>query len=274
MRPVPRHLADEALIDRFLAEYGAVNSPARGTLVAQQSVLRRFLFWCREQRLDARSVAAEEFRGFLEAERARGISPSTLSSRHSMLRLFYDHLDGAARNPARLVAGVQPDARVVVPYRPAEAQAILTRLSQAEGVSGRFDQAVVATVAGTGVRRGELLRLRVGDLDLDAGLVTVTDEHGRKRQVPIRLETAVVLAGYLGQVRPVCPASPWLFANPRASFDSRWYGRLEPFVAGAIVRRAGRATEIEGPHTCTRWRITAGVDLLRTGVPVEEVAHG
>ncbi|MFP4235869.1 MAG: tyrosine-type recombinase/integrase [Nitriliruptoraceae bacterium] len=132
---------------------------------------------------------------------------------------------------------------------------------------------MVATFAGTGVRRGELLRLRVGDLDVDAGVITVTDERGREREVPIRPKTVEVLAGYLAQVRPVCPSSPWLFANPRASFESRWHGRLEPFVAGAIVRRAGRVTDVDGPHTCTRWRVTAGVDLLRAGVPVEEVAR-
>lgn len=160
----------------------------------------------------------------------------------------------------------------MLPYTAAEARQIL-ELLDADDIGARFNRSVLVTLAGTGIRRSELVGLRTSDLDLAAGLLLVRDGAGEVRCVPLPVETVQELQGYLDEVRPVCPSSDRLFANPRTRFDSDGYGRLEPWGAGVIVRRAGRRSGVDGPHTCHRWRVTATVELLRAGVDAQEVGR-
>ncbi len=271
MRTTPRHPDDEAIIDRFVDHIVRVEGLSVATVVRRRSHLRRFLHWCRRRHLDAHDIVVTDVRDFLDAELACGLSSSTVAGTHSTLRGFYDHLDPARRNPAREVPPARPEPPILRPYSPEEAEVILGRSAGERDVRERFDLAVVVTFAGAGVLQRELLALRTDDLDVDAGVLMVRGGRTQGRSVPLADGAVEVLAGYLAEVRPVCPPSDRLFANPRASFDSTAYGRLEPCVAGAIVRRLGRSSGVVGPHTCTRWRVTAAVDLLRAGVALEEV---
>jgi integrase len=162
---------------------------------------------------------------------------------------------------------------MLAPYRPQEAAAILDGLRGSRDIGGRFDLAVLTLLAETGVQRRELVRLLTADLDLKRATLQVRSERNGSRLVPLSDRTVEELGEYLGEVRPVCPPSDLLFANPRVSFDSGGYGSLEPHLAGDLVRRAGRSSGVAGPHTCQRWRTTAAVELLRAGVDVEEVCR-
>jgi len=174
-------------------------------------------------------------------------------------------------NPARAVPLPAAGQGRLRPYSPGERAAILDVLGRDQGIGPRFDLAVVAVLAGTGIRRLELLAARTADLDVDTGVLLVRDGPTGERTVPLPVGTAEVLAHYLAEVRPHCPTSSRLFANPRARFDGAGYGRLQPLGAGDIVRRAGDQAGVEGPRTCRRWRTTASIGLLRAGVSVQEV---
>ncbi len=271
MRPTPRRPQDEAIIDAFVHHTVHVDGRSRGAVRGPRCTLRRFLHWCRQHDLDGTRLSETELTAFLDAEAMRGLKPTSVASVQGTLRRFYGYLRPNGPNPARATPLPASGPATPVPYRPDEAERILEQLRHARNLEQRFDLAVVATFAGTGIQRRELLRLRTGDLDLDARVLTVRDGPTGDRTVPLPLVTAEVLCGYLAQIRSLCPRSDWLFANPRASFDSPLYGRLEETVASSIVRRAGRRSGVEGPHTCMRWRVTATVTLLRAGVALAEV---
>ena len=124
----------------------------------------------------------------------------------------------------------------MVPYRPAEAQTILTRLSQAEGVSGRFDRAVVAAFAGRGVRRGELLRLRHGDVDLDGGVVIVTR---LLRRFELTSEDEVLLERYLGSAAAVDGYAATTVVGRRSALRSWTWGVAVRGCSARIIRTGG-----------------------------------
>jgi integrase/recombinase XerC len=51
-------------------------------------------------------------------------------------------------------------------------------------IEDRRDEAVIRTLADTGIRRNELLGMECKDLDLDLGIVNVLGKGRRIRQVP------------------------------------------------------------------------------------------
>ncbi len=271
MRSTARFPQDEAIIDAFVHHTVHVDGRSRDTVRGHRCTLRRFLHWCRQHDLDGISLSEVEVTAFLAAEAARGLKPTSVATVQGTLRCFYAYLRPDGPNPARATPLPGSGRSTLVPYRPDEAERILEQLRHARDLEQRFDLAVVATFAGTGIQRRELLRLRTRDLDLDADVLTVRDGPTGDRTVPLPPAAAEVLADYLGRIRPLCPRSDRLFANPRASLDSPHYGRLEETVASSIVRRAGRRSGIDGPHTCMRWRVTATMALLAAGVALAEV---
>lgn len=218
-------------------------------------------------------LAVDDLQRFLDDERRRGLSPGSRAAVLSTLRPFYDHQDLGRPNPARSIPLPSGERPMLPPYKPKEAAAILDGLGASRDIGGRFDLAVVTVLAETGIHRRELVRLLTAGLDLEVGTLQVRSGLTGRRLVPLSDRTVEMLDAYLGEVRPVCPPSDLLFANPRVSFDSAAYGSLVPDLAGSLVRRAGRRSGVSGPHTCQRWRVTATVELLRAGVAVDEVSR-
>ena len=96
---------------------------------------------------------------------------------------------------------------------------------------------LVATAAHTGARKGELLRMRVTDVDFAAGVVVIREKkrvHDRRttRRVPLSTALAAILTEWL----KAHPGGPYLFAQAEQSSGAR-SGAGRP----GICRRTGPA---------------------------------
>jgi integrase/recombinase XerD len=143
-----------------------------------------------------------------------------------------------------------PAAALVLPRRPRRLPRLVLGASEMERVLalpdigtplGLRDRAILETLYSTGVRRRELLTLRVADLDLAQGLVTVRlGKGGRDRVVPIGARAAYWVGRYQNAVRPAFAArhgSAVLFLSQR--------GRAlrENRLSEMVQRYIGRATD-------------------------------
>jgi len=74
-------------------------------------------------------------------------------------------------------------------------------------------QALIRLIAASGLRLGEALALDRGDVDPDAGVLTVTGKNDQTRLVPVHSTTVVMLAAYAARRDRLCPAaaSPGFF---------------------------------------------------------------
>jgi len=115
---------------------------------------------------------------------------------------------------------------------------------------------IVEVLYGTGLRAGELVRLKVEDVDLESGLVFVREGKGKKdRVVPFGEHLAEVLIKYLEARRPTV----YLFETRPGRPLSRSTLNL---IVGEGARRLGVKAS---PH---RVRHSYATDLLRNGAPV------
>src|SRR4029078_6756133 len=69
--------------------------------------------------------------------------------------------------------------------RDAELRRLLDVCAKDRSFAGRRDAAIIRLFVDTGTRRAEVLGLRVDDVDLDTGLVTVTGKGSRTRIVVV-----------------------------------------------------------------------------------------
>ena len=131
---------------------------------------------------------------------------------------------------------------------------------------GRRDYAVLVTLLRLGLRRGEVARLELDDIDWRSGELVVRGKGARRDRLPLPAEVGEAIAGYLRRGRPRTERRE-MFLRARAPFD--------PIAAGTVsstVRRACRRAGIAevGAH---RLRHTVACEMVSAGIPLAQIAQ-
>lgn len=130
---------------------------------------------------------------------------------------------------------------------------------------GVRDRAILETLYSTGIRRAELARLRLIDLDRDRGMLAVRGGKGAKdRVIPIGERAQMWIEKYLVEVRAYQREvidEEYLFIN---SLGRAWSIKGLGGLVGRYVRQAGLG-KIGGchmfRHTCATLMLEGGADI-------------
>jgi integrase/recombinase XerD len=132
---------------------------------------------------------------------------------------------------------------------------------------GLRDRAMLEVLYATGLRVSELIGLRVGDLDMEVGIVTCFGKGGKERLVPLGEIARAWVRRYLDQVRPLL-AGP---RSPAALFLSRRGGPLSRMGLWGIVRRHAVTAGVERILTPHVMRHSFATHLLEGGADLRAV---
>ncbi len=167
--PVPAaSLAVGQFLDEWL-EHIARPSVRASTYAKYETFVRLYL----KPGLGTRRLAQlspAEVRRFLAAQRGAGVSPARLQAIHAVLRNALEHAmreDLVVRNAAKLVRMPTPPRRDFQPWTVQQALDFLSA-SRTDPLATAFLLCITL-----GLRRGEVLGLHWGDIDLDEGTVRV-----------------------------------------------------------------------------------------------------
>lgn len=202
----------EDALQRFLVQLEA-DGRSIHTRGQYQRHIRLLASWVARERpgveleqLDHEDIAAFA-NSFTARQRPDGAAKkaNTVNALRTSLRCFfgYAHAAGwAPTNPARLLR------RAITSPAPPRAMSdddvnrLLSTLKAANGAAARRDHALIAFLLGTGVRLSSALALRIEDVDLERGEVTLHGaKGGRVDVVVLGRKTREHLARYLGDRR-------------------------------------------------------------------------
>lgn len=154
-----------------------------------------------------------------KGEPRQGIKDSTIHTYSSKLNSFFVWLTGRGYlqvNPITLIPKPEPiydDSRALEKQSVEKIYAAVSVYSSNQFVQMR-DRAIVSTLLFTGLRRGELVGLRVCDVDLNKNEITIlgrTSKSKRTRYVPIIPVLRKHLVEYLAVRKEKGYTSPGLF---------------------------------------------------------------
>lgn len=169
-------------------------------------------------KLHSAGVALMNFAAFMKQQQAQSITtrlaldwaqqPPDAQPAHWAQRLSF--VRGFARHHVATDPSTEVPPPGLLPYRPARARPYLyshdevrrlleqaLQLPASSGLRPWTYNALLGLLSVTGLRVGEALRLRLDDVDLDAGVLTVRGtKFGKSRLVPIHASTRDVLADY------------------------------------------------------------------------------
>jgi len=135
---------------------------------------------------------------------------------------------------------------------------------------GKRDRSLLELLYGTGIRRGECVRLDVTDVDLQQSQLLIRNGKGRKdRLVPLAGRAADALDIYLTEVRPLLLEE----LGEKALFLTRYrktVRRMAEVTVTAILRRHAEAAGLTGVHPHAL-RHSFATHLLRHGADIRHV---
>ncbi|GAB3487784.1 tyrosine-type recombinase/integrase [Flexivirga lutea] len=175
------------------------------TLKSYSDGVRLYLAWCVEQA--AEPLDRTSLRGWVSALLDGGNAPATARSRQLAVRRFTAWLLEEGEIPTDPFLGIRAprlDTGVVQPLTEDQLRALLHACqpprgaTPAEALRYRRDEAMLRLMLETGARAGEVVGLRLADLDLPAGTALIRRGKGGKgRVVPFGPTTARALDRYL-----------------------------------------------------------------------------
>jgi site-specific recombinase XerD len=265
---------EAALLDAYDAHLQLLENRPKTTAGTYRSHVKGFLRYLATAHP---SVALDEVtklqvRAWFLHEANRGIAPVTRSTKLFAVRSFYRFLiaeDLSDENPASLVTLASPVRSRIEFYSDPEADAIIEWASTQFGLRWQVGWVLLLTLRYSGLRAGELVSLRTGEVDLDARRISLVGKGRKPRVVPIPHLLADVLREYLEALRPKLPESSYLFANPMGNRSLR--GRYGPRALHNLVVEAGTSAGVTGRHFAHRWRHTYATSLVRRGEDIHVV---
>jgi integrase/recombinase XerD len=256
--PVPRGTLRgmaqmEPLVEDFLQYLRNERGQADNTQKTYASLLGRFVAWAQEQKLDDwRQVQLPHLIRFLQAERERALahqpeaSPRRLSSESvylqiAALRAFFRFAENERHLPGNVAEHLSLPRRwqrLPKALTDEEIKRLLAPLSP-ETPASLCDHALLELAYASGLRLAELRGLRLEQLQLEAGFISVIGKGNKERVVPVGSQAVAALRRYLEAGRPQ-------LVTPRTPSNVFLTRRGTAFAAPTMWRRIKRRVRLAG----------------------------
>lgn len=261
---------------------------------AQPAALVSFRCWMREQRgtLDVTldkydipiRILLEHFGDppkEMSAQRLRqcflkysdGKSHAVIKHCATALRLFVRFLIAEGRCPVGLEAAIP-----LVPHwrlsslprylQPEEVERTVASCNPASSM-GKRDHAILLLLARLGLRAGDVVQLRLGDIDWTGAWLHVSGKSRRETRLPLTQEVGDALVHYLRAGRPQTD-SDRVFVRCRAPFGPFATHHSVSVIVDGAMRRAGVIPPGRGAAHLLRHSVATA--LLRQGTSLQDIA--
>ncbi|MDV7140899.1 tyrosine-type recombinase/integrase [Maribacter sp. TH_r10] len=129
-----------------------------------------------------------------------GISNRSVNRKIASLKAYYKFLqqiDLIAANPLAKHKALKTSKKIEVPFSEEEMRRVLSQLPFSDDFEGSRDKLIIELLYTTGIRRAELVNLKMGDVDLSERSLKVLGKRNKERIVPLLVSTIDLFAMYL-----------------------------------------------------------------------------
>jgi integrase/recombinase XerD len=195
----------QVLLDEFINYLNVERGLSPHTLDAYRSDLARFITFLNKRGVKSLDDATRKTIGaYLMAEKARGISATSLSRNLAAIKVFFRFL--ASNRFVRSDITDVIESPKIWKHLPEvlsvdEVEQLL-RIPRPATHYGRRDRALIELMYATGVRVSEAAGLKVADVNLDVGYIRCMGKGSKERIVPLGRVARKAVDSYLKLTRP------------------------------------------------------------------------
>ncbi len=256
----------ENLIRAFLNYLRVEKGLAENTISSYGRDLAKFAAFAEQEGRSVEQVQRGDVVDFLAVLYHRGLDSRSVARHLAALRHFFRFAlsEGIVKeDPAATIESPKFRSTLPTHLSKAEVERLLAQ-PDARTVLGSRDKAMIELLYSTGLRVTELVTLRVGDIQMEAGCLRCIGKGDKERLVPVGRPALAAVEEYLRSARPKLlrrRTSPYLFLN---RFGNR-LGRIGFWqILAAYGRRAGlrlKLTPHQLRHSFATHLLEGGADL-------------
>ncbi|NND63177.1 MAG: tyrosine-type recombinase/integrase [Flavobacteriaceae bacterium] len=174
------------------------------TVTAYLKDLNSFLAFAVEdyQVSEIKSIPYTLIRSWIVSLVDSGISNRTVNRKVSSLKSYYKFLlktHQISENPLAKHKALKTSKKIQVPFSEKEIDAVIKMLDEEEGFEGLRNKLIVELFYATGMRRAELVALKLNDVDLNTGTIKVLGKRNKERIIPLLPSISVSIRKYLAE---------------------------------------------------------------------------
>ena len=268
-----------AVLQAQFLDWLRVHNYSEQTVHLRHKSLNRFIAWAQDRGvarpLEVTRPILERYQRHLHLYRQHNGEPLSVRSQVAHLAPLRAWFKWLARE--RHIAA-NPASDLIMPRRefrlpghvlsPAQVELVLAVPNITESL-GLRDRAIMETFYSTGIRRVELTRLTLQDLDHERGLLLVRQGKGKKdRIIPIGERALAWIAKYTDEVRPRLLLGT---GSGETLFLSELGGALRPNWLTQKISEYVQASEVGKPGACHLFRHSMATAMLENGADIRFV---
>jgi len=265
------HTGFYAHLMRYL-EWLEVHGYSKETTTRKDSCLRRFIAWCDERGLNEPNEITkpilESYQRYLYHYRKTNGDPLTASTQNvflSAIKSFFKWLtceNYLLYNPASELIPPKRPKRIPQTLLGIDDVAMVLNQPDLSTPEGVRDRAILELFYSTGIRRTELINLKLQDVSTKHLVLHVRQGKGNKdRLVPLSEQAGKWLDKYLIDVRPLLV----LHVSEEVLFLSDYGEQYTGGILGTLVKKRLRQAGIDSPGSCHLLRHACATHMLDNG---------
>jgi len=259
-------------------EWMRVQNYSEETVILWEKYLRYFIQWCDErsvrQPAEVTRALLERYQRFMYLYRKKDggpLSPRSQGMRIVPIKAWFSWMVKRHWLLANVAADLElprKEQRLPKYILSVEESERVLNMADVSHARGMRDRAILETLYSTGMRRAELVKLHVHDIDYERGVVTIRQGKGKKdRVVPIGARALSWIEKYRDDARP-----EWVTLDDDGTLflTHRGVGFVKGSL-GPLVRDYIEAAQVGKRGSCHFFRHTMATLMIENGADVSFV---
>ena len=189
-------------LDSFISYLSVEKNYSVHTVNAYQKDIEEFSLFCKEecQIDDIDDVVYAIVRNWIVCLVDASISNRSINRKVASLKAYYKFLQRVGSievNPLSKHKALKTAKKIEVPFSEIEMQKVLQQMTFDEDFEGLRNKLMIELLYTTGVRRAELINLKMIDVELSENTIKVLGKRNKERIVPLLASTKKIFLKYL-----------------------------------------------------------------------------
>lgn len=175
---------------------------SKNTILAYQKDIESFAGFCKEHHdaVNLENVSYPLIRSWIVDLSDQGVSNRTINRKISSLQAYYKFLLKIGEitvSPLVKHRALKTEKKIEVPFSEKEMESVLSEIPFEDDFEGERDKLIIELLYATGMRRTELVNLKIQDLDLAGHQLKVLGKRNKERIIPLLHSTVRQINTYL-----------------------------------------------------------------------------
>ncbi|WP_172915663.1 tyrosine-type recombinase/integrase [Capnocytophaga canimorsus] len=212
------------------------------------------------------SVKTQQIKSWIAFLSQQHINFKTINRKLSALKTFYGYLQKSEQiteNPFRKIVALKTQKNVKLPFTKEEIQEVLSQFEGEDDFEAVRNRAIIELFYGTGIRRSELMQLKLQDVDFLNRQLKVLGKRNKERILPMLPQVIDALKKYLVKRQQIVKTNDieylFLVKSGEKIYPSLVYKIINTYFS-AVATRVDKSPHILR-HSFATHMLDEGADL-------------